>query len=58
MRKNAARILGLLVTVFALSIPSHKVEAAGSACTLLCIQGYHCCVQGSNDTCVPDSQPC
>ena len=58
MRKNAARILGLLVTVFALSTPVHKAEAAGSACTLLCIQGYHCCVHGNNDTCVPDSQPC
>jgi len=57
MRKNAARILGLLVTLFALSsVP--KVEAQNSACTLLCIQGYHCCVQGSNQTCVPETQAC
>lgn len=57
MRKNAARILGLLITVFALAAPAHKSEAAG-ACTLLCIQGYHCCVQGQNQTCVPNSQAC
>ena len=57
MRKNAARILGLLITVFALAAPAHKTEAAG-ACTLLCIQGYHCCVHGSNQTCIPDSQAC
>ncbi|MFL6260732.1 MAG: hypothetical protein ACJ76Y_13550 [Thermoanaerobaculia bacterium] len=57
MRKNAARILGLLVTVLALSTPAHRAEAQ-KACTLLCIQGYHCCVHGSNQTCVPDSQPC
>jgi hypothetical protein len=58
MRKNAARILGLLVTVFALSTPAPKVEAQTGACTLLCIQGYHCCVHGSNQTCVPNSQAC
>jgi len=57
MRKNAARILGLLVTLFALSsVP--RVEAQEQACTLLCIQGYHCCVQGNNQTCVPESQAC
>lgn len=58
MRKNAARILGLLVTVFALSVPSHKVEAASTACNLLCIQGDHCCVRGGTATCVPNSQAC
>jgi hypothetical protein len=58
MRKNAARILGLLVTVLALSTSAPHRVSAQQACTLLCIQGYHCCVQGSHDTCVPDSQPC
>ncbi|HEY4564355.1 MAG TPA: hypothetical protein VIJ36_15330 [Thermoanaerobaculia bacterium] len=48
----------MLVTVFALATPAHKSEAASGACTLLCIQGYHCCVQGQNQTCVPDSQNC
>ena len=57
MRKNAARILGLIVTLFALSsVP--RVEAQTGACTLLCVQGYHCCVQGSNQTCVPETQAC
>jgi hypothetical protein len=58
MRKNVARILGLLVTVFALSTLAPRVEAQDKACTLLCIQGYHCCVHGNNQTCVPDSQAC
>jgi hypothetical protein len=57
MRKNTARILGLLVTLFALSsVP--RVEAQDRACTLFCIQGYHCCVQGNNQTCVPQTQAC
>ncbi|HEY3571500.1 MAG TPA: hypothetical protein VGP73_26480 [Thermoanaerobaculia bacterium] len=54
MRKNAARILGLLITVLALAAPSHKAEAASGACTLLCVQGYHCVVQGDTQTCVPN----
>jgi hypothetical protein len=58
MRKNAARILGLLVTVFALSATAPRVEAQDRACTLFCIQGYHCCVHGNNQTCVPNSQAC
>jgi hypothetical protein len=58
MRKNAARILGLLVTVFALSTAAPRVEAQDRACTLLCIQGYHCCVHGNNQTCIPESQAC
>lgn len=59
MRKNAARILGLLITVFALSSLAPRVEAqTKGACTLFCIQGYHCCVHGSNQSCVPDSQAC
>jgi len=58
MRKTTARILGLLVTIAALSTAAPRVEAQDQACTLLCIQGYHCCVQGNNQTCVPDSQAC
>jgi hypothetical protein len=58
MRKNAARILGLLVTALALTTSAPHRVSAQQACTLLCIQGYHCCVQGSHDVCVPDSQPC
>jgi hypothetical protein len=57
MGKTTARILGMLVTVAALTAATPKVEAQ-KACTLLCIQGYHCCVQGNKDTCVPESQAC
>jgi len=58
MRKNAARILGLLVTVFALSTSAPRVEAQNRACTLFCIQGYHCCVHGNTQTCIPHSENC
>jgi hypothetical protein len=58
MRKNTVRILGLLATVAVLSIPTPKVASAATACNLACIQGYHCCVQGNNPTCVPDSEAC
>jgi hypothetical protein len=58
MRKTTARILGILITVAALTAATPKAEAAGTACTLLCIQGYHCCVNGGNQTCVPQSEAC
>ena len=58
MRKATGRILGMLLTVAALTAAAPKAEAAKTACTLLCIQGYHCCVQGNKDTCVPLSQAC
>jgi Tfp pilus assembly protein PilN len=28
------------------------------ACTLLCIQGYHCCIIHNQQQCVPDTQAC
>jgi hypothetical protein len=58
MRKTAARILGLLFTVVALTAATPKAEAAKTACNLLCIQGYHCCVQGNKPTCVPETEAC
>jgi hypothetical protein len=58
MRKTAARILGLLITVAAITSATPKVEAAKTACNLLCIQGYHCCVQGNHPTCVPETEAC
>lgn len=58
MGKTTARILGMLITVAALTAATPKVEAAQRACTLLCIQGYHCCVNGNNETCVPQAQAC
>ena len=58
MRKTTARILGLLLTVAALTAATPKAEAARTACTLLCIQGYHCCVQGNNRDLRPEPQAC
>jgi len=47
--------LGLSCTAL-VSVPA--LSHAQTACTLLCIQGYHCCVEGVHQQCVPDSQPC
>ena len=58
MRKTTARILGLLFTIAALTTATPKAHAAQRACTLLCIQGYHCCVQGNSQSCIPQSQAC
>lgn len=48
--------LGLSCTAL-LSVPAAS-HAQKTACTLLCIQGYHCCVHGNNQECIPESQPC
>ncbi len=46
--------LGLACTaLLSVPVPSHA-----QACTLLCIQGYHCCVHGNNQTCIPNSEAC
>jgi uncharacterized membrane protein len=58
MRKTTGRILGMLITVAALTAATPKAEAAKTACTLLCIQGYHCCVNGSNQSCIPQTEAC
>ena len=47
--------LGLSCTAL-VSVP-HSSHAQ-TACTLLCIQGYHCCVHGNTQQCLPDTQPC
>jgi hypothetical protein len=48
--------LGLACTALvSVPVPSH---AAQHACTLLCIQGDHCCVRGDTQECIPNSQPC
>jgi uncharacterized membrane protein len=58
MRKTTGRILGMLLTVAALSAATPKAEAAKTACTLFCIQGYHCCVQGNTQSCIPQTEAC
>ncbi|HSS51809.1 MAG TPA: hypothetical protein VLX28_22945 [Thermoanaerobaculia bacterium] len=46
--------LGFACTAM-LSVPA---SSHAQACTLLCIQGYHCCIHGNNQTCIPDSEAC
>jgi hypothetical protein len=29
-----------------------------TACNLLCIQGYYCCVKHNTPTCIPNDQQC
>jgi hypothetical protein len=64
MRKYILRGAGLLLVIGSLLgiAPTAKVEAQTCACTLQCIQGYHCCtdVAGGQcrQTCIPDSQAC
>jgi hypothetical protein len=57
MRKTALRVAGLLLVLAAVASSTPRAQAQ-QACTLLCIQGYHCCTHGGNQSCVPESQPC
>lgn len=58
MKRIKLGLLGLALTATALLSTPHRAESQ-TACTLLCIQGYHCCVNnGGHQGCVPDSQPC
>jgi hypothetical protein len=55
MRKLIFGTLGLLMTLAAfVSVPQ---PAQAQVCPL-CIIGYHCCIQGQNAQCLPDSTPC
>jgi hypothetical protein len=57
-RKLTLGLFGFALSTIALLSPTPKAESQQRACTLFCIQGYHCCVQGSTQSCVPQSQPC
>ena len=35
-----------------------ELQQANTACNLLCIQGYYCCVIHNQATCIPDTQAC
>jgi hypothetical protein len=50
--------LGSLILVLAAAVSTVPRTEAAQVCNLLCIQGYHCCVQHGSPTCVPESQPC
>ena len=57
MKRLTALLFGLL-GLFAGLIGSVPKASAQTACNLLCIQGYHCCIFGQQPRCVPDSQAC
>jgi len=56
-KKITLGVFGLALSTIALLGSAPKAESQ-QACTLFCIQGYHCCIQGSNQTCVPLSEEC
>jgi hypothetical protein len=57
MKRIRLGLLGLALTATALLSSPPRAESQ-TACTLLCIQGYHCCVNGNHQSCIPDSQSC
>jgi hypothetical protein len=57
MKRIKLALLGLALAATALLSTPSRVESQ-TACTLLCIQGYHCCVNGTHQSCIPDSKPC
>jgi hypothetical protein len=56
MKKLTPLLFALGLSCAALVSVPRPVHA--QACTLLCIQGYHCCVKGNHQSCIPNSQPC
>jgi hypothetical protein len=56
-KKITLGLFGFVLSTLALLSSAQKAESQ-QACTLFCIQGYHCCVHGSNQSCVPLSQEC
>ena len=57
-KKLTLGLFGFALSTIALLSSAPPAQSQQQACTLLCIQGYHCCVQGNNQTCIPDSEPC
>jgi len=57
-KKLTFGLFGFALSTIALLSSVPKAESQ-QACTLLCIQGYHCCVDhAGNQSCIPDSEPC
>lgn len=57
-RKLTLGVFGFVLSALALLSSAQRAESQ-QACTLFCIQGYHCCVNhGGTQSCVPLSQPC
>lgn|GEM_PF-2594443 len=58
-KKLTFGLFGFALSTMALLSSVPKAESQQQqACTLLCIQGYHCCVQGSKESCIPLSEAC
>ncbi len=57
MRRIMLR-LGSLVLVLAATLSTAPRTEAAKVCNLLCIQGFHCCIEHGSPTCVPETQPC
>jgi len=57
-KKLTFGLFGFALSTMALLSSVPKAESQQRACTLFCIQGYHCCVQGNNQSCIPNSQSC
>lgn len=55
--RRALRTLGLLVTFAALASGTSMAEPVDPICPF-CIQGYKCCIQGNQASCIPESRPC
>jgi hypothetical protein len=59
MKRIKLLTLGIALSTLAAFSGAHKAQAQPQACTLLCIQGYHCCVShDGSQSCIPESQPC
>lgn len=58
-KKLTLATLGFALSTIALLSGAHRAESQQQACTLLCIQGYHCCVDhAGNQSCIPQDQKC
>lgn len=58
-RKLTLGLFGFVLSTLALLSSAQRAESQQQACTLFCIQGYHCCVNhAGNQSCVPLSEPC
>jgi hypothetical protein len=47
-----------VATQAAQPLPWELQQQGKAVCTLLCIQGYHCCIIHNQATCVPETQAC
>ena len=58
-KKLTLGLLGFALSTIALFSGAHRAESQQQACTLFCIQGYHCCIDhAGTQTCIPLNQKC